>query len=116
MGVIFFQMIFGKVPYTSVSAAQMYQEIKSKKILNSETFTYNGYTASKEVTTFLREVMVIENDNRLGWKSLVKHPLFKDKGGKLDNEFRIDFDIKGPQGQDDDHKFKEEDNFSLKVP
>ena len=54
IGIIFFQMIFGKVPYISTTANQMYQEIKSKKILNTENFTFNNYTASKEVTNFLR--------------------------------------------------------------
>jgi len=47
-------MIFGKVPYTSTTANQMYFEIKSKKILSTETFTFNNCTASKEVTKFLK--------------------------------------------------------------
>lgn len=46
IGVIFFQMIFGQVPYRSTNANQMYEEIRSKKILERETFTFNNYTAS----------------------------------------------------------------------
>lgn len=85
IGIIFFQMIFGKVPYVSTTANQMYHEIKTKEILKTETFTFNNYTASREVTNFLREILVIESDKRLGWRELINHPLFKDVGGKLDN-------------------------------
>jgi serine/threonine protein kinase len=38
VGIIFFQMIFGKVPYTSTNATQMYSEIQTKKILDTEQF------------------------------------------------------------------------------
>lgn len=79
MGVILFQMVFGKVPYTSTTAQAMYQEIKNKKILNSERFTYNDYTASKELTSFLKELLVVETKNRLGWKEIIKHPMFAAK-------------------------------------
>lgn len=68
MGVIFFQMVYGKEPYDSKSANRMYQEITNKVILNTERFTYNGYTASKEVTSFLKQVLVVESKDRLNWK------------------------------------------------
>jgi hypothetical protein len=61
-------MIFGKPPYDSKSAYRMYNEIKSKKILDTEEFTYNNYTASKEVTSFLKQVLVIDPKERLDWK------------------------------------------------
>lgn len=39
-------MVFGQVPYRSTTANQMYEEIKSKKLLQTDKFTYNSYTAS----------------------------------------------------------------------
>lgn len=66
-------MVFGKVPYTSTNAMQMYAEIQNKKILDTECFTFNGYKASKKVTDFLREVLMIDKAKRMGWKQLIKH-------------------------------------------
>lgn len=61
-------MVYGKEPYDSKSANKMYHEINNKKILNTERFTYNDYTASKEVTSFLKQVLVVESKDRLNWK------------------------------------------------
>ena len=38
IGIIFFHMIFGKVPFSSTNANQMYFEIQNKKILDTEQF------------------------------------------------------------------------------
>ena len=64
-------MIYGKVPYDSTNAQRMYTEIQNKKILDTENFTYNGYSASKQVTTFLKDCLTVKADKRLGWKQLV---------------------------------------------
>jgi serine/threonine protein kinase len=68
IGAVFFNMVFGKPPYDSKKAERMYNEIKSKKILDTEEFTYNNYTASKEVTSFLKQVLVVDPKDRLDWK------------------------------------------------
>lgn len=85
IGVIFFQMVFGQVPYRSTTAHQMYEEIKSKKILQADKFTYNSYTASQEVTRFLKDVLVVDPARRLGWKELVTHPIFHKHNEDLAN-------------------------------
>jgi len=82
-------MIFGKVPYTSTNAILMWNEIQTKKILNTEQFEFNDYKASKEVTKFLREVICIDKKKRLGWKDLINHEIFQLNKDRLDNEFRI---------------------------
>ena len=61
IGVIVFQMVFGKPPFSSVTYAEMYAEIQSYKLLSRETLSFNKHTASKEVTTFLKQVLVIES-------------------------------------------------------
>jgi serine/threonine protein kinase len=35
IGVIFFQMIFGKLPYNSTNATLLYHEIQTKKLFNT---------------------------------------------------------------------------------
>jgi serine/threonine protein kinase len=102
VGVIFFQMVFGKFPYTSTNATLMYHEIQTKKILNTECFEYNGYKASKQVTDFLRALLTVDKRKRLGWKELVKHPIFEDEKEKkemkrLSDHFRINCSIEPPK-------------------
>lgn len=81
-------MIFGALPYDSKTAAKICEEIRTKKILNTDRFTYNGYTASKAVTTFLRDVMKVDPRDRLDWKALLKHPIF-DAHDRLEEQFLI---------------------------
>ena len=63
----------------------MYNEIQTKKILDTEQFECNNYKASKEVTKFLREIICIDKSKRLGWKELLEHEIFKLKNEHLDN-------------------------------
>jgi serine/threonine-protein kinase ULK/ATG1 len=77
LGIIFFQMVFGKVPYTSTNAILMYNEIQTKQILDTDQFEFNNYKTSKEVTKFLREIICIDKSKRLGWKELLDHEIFR---------------------------------------
>jgi hypothetical protein len=75
----------------------MYNEIQTKKILHTEQFEYNGHKASREVTKFLREVICIDKKKRLGWKDLIDHEIFLLDRLRLDNEFRLNIELKKPE-------------------
>lgn len=60
----------------------------NKKILETERFSFNGYTASKAVTAFLRDVLKVDPKERLDWKALLNHPLF-DAADRLEDQFLI---------------------------
>lgn len=94
-------MVFGQVPYRSTTAHQMYEEIRSKKLFQTENFTYNNYTASKDVTLFLKEVLVVDSNKRLGWKELVSHQIFKKSGDGLANQFRLTLELRMPTKVDE---------------
>lgn len=74
----------------------MYEEIKSKKILNTEQFFFNNYKASKEVTSFLKDILIVESKQRMGWKELLNHPIFRETEDRLANEFRVSCPLRGP--------------------
>ena len=95
-------MVFGKVPYTSTNAILMYNEIQTKKILHTEQFEYNDFKASREVTEFLREVICIKTADRLGWRDLINHKIFNIDRPRLDNEFRLNCELREPQIKLDD--------------
>ncbi len=78
IGVIFFQMIFGQMPYDSVSAKQRYEEIEKKQYFNpNKPLTIEGVTASKEASDFFARVFQIETEKRMDWRELLEHPLIK---------------------------------------
>jgi hypothetical protein len=51
----------------------------------------------------LKDVLVVESSNRLGWKELVAHPLFRmnQENNALANEFRISLELKVPDQADE---------------
>lgn len=72
-------MVYGKVPFNSRDRTDMIKEIDSNDILSSDKFVYNGVKASREIQNFLRQILVIDQRKRIGWKELLKHPIFVDK-------------------------------------
>jgi serine/threonine protein kinase len=116
IGVIFFQMIYGKVPFNSRDRIDMIKEIDSNDILNSDKFVYNGVKASRTIQNFLRLILVIDQRKRIGWKELVKHPIFIDRADNklprsqipdigLPNMSDIDMEIDPNSPEDSPSKF-----------
>jgi hypothetical protein len=53
-------MIYGKYPYDSVTAAQMYRDIQTKKLfVKPEPFTFNGFTPTLDAYKFLQFTVVV---------------------------------------------------------
>jgi hypothetical protein len=72
------------------------------------------------VTDFLRQVLTIDKHKRLGWKEMIKHPLFINEHDRLSNEFRLNIDIKQPKIQLDEKlendRFENEEQQYLQKP
>lgn len=50
------------------------------------------------MTSFLKQVLTVDKTKRLGWRELIKHPIFsEDTIGHLSNEFRLNYDLKVPE-------------------
>lgn len=78
VGIIFFQMIYGIYPYDSVTALDMYRQIRNKKVLVKSTpESYNRITPSQEAYDFLKFLIVFETDKRPNWKEVAEHPFIK---------------------------------------
>lgn len=63
------------------------------------------------MTNFLKQVLVVESEKRLGWKALSTHALFLTDSGKLSNEFIINFKIVHPENVDDEEKFNSDNEI-----
>lgn len=61
------------------------------KLLKENSF--NGVEGSPNAMKFLREVLVIDIDKRLGWKEISEHVLFQQKSTRLPANFMRDIDL-----------------------
>ena len=71
-------MVFGKTPFDSRSYAPLLKEIANSKMFTTELVTCNSYTASKMASSFLKQVIRVDPKERLSWKQMLEHPMFKE--------------------------------------
>lgn len=77
-------MIYGVLPYDSLSAKERFREISEKKIFASkEPPTYKGVTPSQAAYDFMRFLIVVDSKLRPNWKQVSEHPLIRN----IDDEF-----------------------------
>jgi serine/threonine protein kinase len=79
IGVIFFQMVFGELPFTSKTNPELIQEITHSEMLKNQQFEKNGIIISKTTTDFIKLILVEDQYKRIDWRELVKHPIFRKK-------------------------------------
>ncbi len=58
----------------------------SNKLMTEEV--YNGVKTSPNAKKFLREVLVVDIQKRLGWKDVLDHEIFKMNPSNLPNTFQ----------------------------
>lgn len=68
VGVIFYQMIFGSIPYPAITKNEILEEIKDSSFLKGTSLTKNGVTCSKEAFSFLKATLQMDQNLRIGWK------------------------------------------------
>jgi hypothetical protein len=77
-------MIYGVLPYDSLTAKERFREISDNKIFASnEPRTYKGVTPSQAAYDFLRFLIVVDSKLRPNWKQVSEHPLIRN----VDDEF-----------------------------
>lgn len=80
-GVLFYEILFGKLPWTGTSVPNLYSNIKSKAL----TYPKN---ISSETKDLIAKMLEIKEDKRLSWKELYEHPALK--------KINIKPDVKNP--------------------
>jgi serine/threonine protein kinase len=82
-GILFYEILFGKLPWTGTSVPNLYSNIKSKAL----TFPKNVSSETKDLITKMLE---IKEDKRLSWKELYEHPALKNINIKPDVKNTVD--------------------------
>ncbi len=74
IGVIFFNMIFGRCPFDTLQNRNKAVD-KISLIMEREQF-YEGVRISSKVRNFLKQVLVVDPNKRIGWRELIEHEIF----------------------------------------
>jgi serine/threonine protein kinase len=80
-GVLFYQLIFGKLPWNGFSVPNLYENIKSKSLEFPKTIT-------KETKDLLQKMLKVKDEDRISWKEVYDHPALKNI--KLNDDKKID--------------------------
>ena len=91
LGVIFYEMIYGILPYEPMKSVEMYEQIIKKDIFPNGG-KIKGILPSKPVLDLLKKLLVIDHRNRIGWKNLIDEEIFKPKAD-LPTSYRVTVNI-----------------------
>ena len=65
---IFFQMLFGKLPFNGNNKQEMYGMIIESDLMKKDSLKINGTSISKSAYDFLKLILVVDQRKRIGWR------------------------------------------------
>ena len=71
IGIIFYEMVYGRIPYEPMKAPEMFEQILQKNIFPNEGFV-NGYKPTAPVLKLMKKMLAIDHKSRLDWEELIK--------------------------------------------
>lgn len=71
MGVVFYQLLYGKYPYIGASDYEILKKIKNQRP------DYAGVNISDNAKNFIERCLTINPKDRISWKEIYDHPLIK---------------------------------------
>lgn len=74
IGVVFYQILFGRYPFFGTYAGEIYQSIKK----NASNLRFDLQKVSPEAQDLLRKIFVIDFKKRIEWDDFFTHPFFRD--------------------------------------
>lgn len=113
IGIVFYEMIYGKLPYEPMKSIQMYEQIMKKDIF-PDGGKINGIRPSKEVLDALKKILTVDHHKRLGWEELISQPIFQNKK-ELSDEYRLTFNIASLKNRIGEVTERDEEDIMKKV-
>ena len=68
LGIVYYQMIYGKYPYLGKDDFEIYTDSKNKP-------KFSGVNISAEAKDFILKCLTFNQENRIGWADVYRHPL-----------------------------------------
>ncbi len=73
VGVVYYQMLYGKYPFTGFSDFEILKRIKSTKA------DFSGVNISANAKNFIERCLTIDPVQRISWAEVYTHPLIKEE-------------------------------------
>ena len=108
IGIIFYEMLYGTVPYRPAKPNEVYQSILSKDIFPNGG-KIRGIQPSARAIDFMKQIFVVEQAKRIDWRGLLSHELFEETD-ELNDEYCFSHSISGIKPIDEEH-LRSEDDF-----
>ena len=77
IGVIFYEMLYGTLPYRPAKPMEVYNNITKKDIFPNGG-KIRGTLPSPLAIDFMKKIFVIDQVKRIDWKGLLSHELFQE--------------------------------------
>lgn len=71
VGVVYYQLLYGKYPYHGLSDLDILKKIENTKI------DFSGVNLSANAKDFIQRCMTDNPSNRISWREIYDHPLIK---------------------------------------
>jgi calcium-dependent protein kinase len=72
LGVVYYQMIYGKYPFFGPTPVMIYNCIKNEKPC------FDGVNISPKAKDFILRCLTVDPSKRISWSEVYKHPLIAD--------------------------------------
>ena len=86
LGIIFFQMLYGRLPFKGNSINDLYEKIQKNKEIKFPEIP----KIDSEIKILIKRMLSFEESNRIKWDQLQNHELFKEEENKKDYFKAID--------------------------
>ena len=74
IGVVYYQIMYGKYPFTGMNDAMILKNIKEKKVPD-----FSAVNISSKARDFIQRCLTYEPKRRIQWKEIYDHPLIKEE-------------------------------------
>ncbi len=73
LGVVYYQLLYGKYPYQGVSDPDILKRIRTSRP------DFNGINISEKARDFIDRCLIVDPKSRIKWKEIYDHPVIREK-------------------------------------
>ena len=75
MGVVYYQMLYGKYPYVGINDLDILKKIRKNRP------NFDGVELSPNAREFIERCLTVDPKVRISWREVYEHPLIKNDAG-----------------------------------
>jgi serine/threonine protein kinase len=73
LGVVYYQMLYGKYPYQGISDPDILKKIRTTRP------DFSGINISEKARDFIDRCLIVDPKSRIQWKEIYDHPVIRER-------------------------------------